>query len=74
MKIHERLNEHLLNKVRIINQLKADNPEKYNNVEYELYLTPDTLKLKLFTKMIEIKNAIQSIESKIGKWDYVYFI
>ena len=44
---------------------------KYDNVEYELYLTPDTLKVKLFTKMMEIKKAIQNLENKIGVWDIV---
>jgi hypothetical protein len=71
MRIYEKLNEHLLNKVKIINKLKSDSVMKYDNVEYELYLTPDTLKVKLFTKMMEIKKAIQNLENKIGVWDIV---
>jgi len=35
-RIYEKLNEHLLNKVKIINKLKSDKVEKYDNVEYEL--------------------------------------
>ena len=68
-RIYEKLNEHLLNKVKIINKLKSDKVEKYDNVEYELYLTPDTMKVKLFTKMMEIKKSIQHLEEKIGVWD-----
>lgn len=74
MRVYEKLNEHLLNKIKIINRLKADSIEKYDNVEYELYLTPDTTKVKLFTKMMEIKKAIQNMELKIGNWDVVNFI
>ena len=71
MRVYEKLNEHLLNKIKIINRLKTDSIEKYDNVEYELYLTPDTTKVKLFTKMMEIKKAIQNMEMKIGNWDVV---
>jgi ATP-dependent Zn protease len=74
MRVYEKLNEHLLNKIKIINRLKTDSIEKYDNVEYELYLTPDTTKVKLFTKMMEIKKAIQNMENKIGNWDVVKII
>ena len=70
-RIYEKLNEHLLHKVKIINKLKSENIQSFDNVEYELYLTPDTMKLKLFTRMIEIKKAIQNMEQKIGLWDLV---
>lgn len=70
-RIYEKLNEHLLNKVKILNHLKTDKIENYENVEYELYLTPDTTKVKLFTKLIDIKKVIQDLESKIGNWDIV---
>ncbi len=68
-RIYEKLNEHLLNKVKIINKLKNDKVEKYDNVEYELYLTLDKMKVKLFTKMMEIKKSIQHLEEKIGVWE-----
>jgi hypothetical protein len=71
MGIYEKLNEHLINKVKIINKLKSERIQPVENVEYELYLTPDTMKLKLFTRMIEIKKAIQHMEQKIGLWDMV---
>ncbi len=71
MTIYEKLNEHLINKVKIINKLKSEKIQPVENVEYELYLTPDTMKLKLFTRMIEIKKVIQHLEQKIGVWDIV---
>lgn len=69
--VYEKLNEHLLNKINIINRLKTENVSSYNNVEYELYLTPDTTKVKLYTKLVEIKKVINQIETKIGAWDIV---
>jgi hypothetical protein len=69
--IYDRLNEHLINKLNVINHLRAEKVKNLNDVEYELYLTPDTMKIKLFTKMSEIKSNLQSIKSKIGEWDIV---
>jgi len=59
--------------MEIINKLKIEGIKKYDNVQYELYLTPDTMKVKLFSRMTEIKKAIQNIENKIGFWDMVNF-
>jgi hypothetical protein len=69
----EQLNEHLINKVKIVNRLKAVNIQPYNNVEFELYLTPDTSKVRLYTKLIEIRKMITNIENKIGNWDIVSY-
>lgn len=68
-KIYEKLNEHLLNRIQLINKLKGDNPALYKNIQYELFLTPDTAKVKQLTKMLEIKRAITAIENKIGDWN-----
>lgn len=61
--------------MKVINYLKGDKSKQNNtiseNVNYELYLTPDTKKVRLFTKMIEIKRSIGDIEQKIGNWDIV---
>jgi len=70
--IYEKLNEHLLHKLNIINQLKSNN--KLNNLsdfQYELYLTPDIQKVKLFMKLTEIKKKMNLLETKIGSWDLV---
>lgn len=71
VRVYEKLNEHLINKMKIINNLKAQNIDNFNNVEYELYITPDTQKVKLFTKIMDLKKSIQNIEAKIGSWDMV---
>lgn len=68
-KIYEKLNEHLLNRIQLINKLKGDNPALYKNIQYELFLTPDTAKVKQLTKMLELKRAISAIENKIGDWN-----
>jgi hypothetical protein len=71
-KIYDSLNEHLTNKINIINHLKTEkNIQKFDNVEYELYLTPDIMKVKLFTKLSEVKRTIQNVENKIGSWEIV---
>jgi len=69
--IYDRLNDHLINKLNVINHLRAEKVKDLNDVEYELYLTPDTTKIKLFTKMSETKASLLSIKSKIGEWDVV---
>jgi hypothetical protein len=73
-RIYEKLNDHIINKIKIINSLRAEKTKDLENVNYELYLTPDTMKIKLFTKFIEIKKQITEIESKIGNWDIVNII
>lgn len=66
MKMIENLNMHLINRVNIINQLKSDNPEEYNNVDYELYITPESKKIKKISKILEIKNKLNNIKEKLG--------
>lgn len=74
-RIYERLNEHLLHKLNIINQLKSkDKLNNINDFQYELYLTPDIQKVKLFTKLTEIKKKMIALEGKIGNWDIVILI
>ena len=36
MKMTDKLNEHLLKRIEITNQLKSDNPEYYSNIDYKL--------------------------------------
>ena len=67
--MYENLNLHLINRANIINKLKLDNPIEYNNLDYELYITPETKKIKKITKLIEIKNKLNKIKNKIGNWD-----
>ena len=38
MKMTDKLNEHLLKRVEIINKLKSDNPDFYSNIDYKLVL------------------------------------
>jgi len=75
-KIYETLNEQIIHKVKIFNFLKGNKKTDNlsENVNYELYLTPDTTKVRLFSKMIEIKRGINDMEQKIGNWDIVFYI
>jgi hypothetical protein len=69
-KLYEKLSEKLLDRMNIINKLKSENPTDFNNVEYELYVSPDTEKIKNFNKICELKKTINSLEEKIGDWNY----
>ena len=66
MKMVENLNAHLINRANIINKLRTQNPDEYNNIEYELYITPETQKIKKISKIIEIKAKLEKIKSKLG--------
>ena len=68
-KMYENLNLHLINRANIINKLKLENPDEYNNIDYELYITPETKKIKINSKLIDIKNKLNHIKNKIGNWD-----
>ena len=66
MKMVENLNKHLINRANIINKLRTQNPEEYNNIEYELYITPETQKIKKVSKIIQIKEKLDKIKEKLG--------
>ena len=66
MKMVENLNAHLINRANIINKLRTQNPDEYNNIEYELYITPETQKIKKISKIMEIKAKLEKIKSKLG--------
>ena len=67
LKMTEKLNEHLLNRIEIISKLKSDYPELYSNIDYKLILTNDNIKNKRKIQIENIKNKIKEIELKIGK-------
>ena len=69
--LHEKLNSHLINKVSIINKLKDHKLFNITDAEFQLFLTPDKLKIKMFSKMSEIKKSLEDIVNKIGSWDMV---
>ena len=68
-KMNENLNIHLINRANIINKLKSENPGEFNNLDYELFVTPETKKIKKLSKIIEIKKKLENIKNLIGEWD-----
>ena len=68
-KIYNNLDEKLNQKLNNIKKLKNENPLNYKNIEYELYLTPDNEKMKLFKELDELILKINEIEEKIGTWN-----
>lgn len=73
-KLYTKLNEHLFNKLKLINKIKGSKIENFKDVQFELYLTPDTIKVKQFTKLTEMKKTLTNIENKLGMWDLVRII
>jgi len=71
--MYEKLNEHIINKIMIINKLKCDKPELFHNINLELYLSKDTTRVKLNTKFFELKEKLNKIKSSIGEWDSVLY-
>ena len=69
-KIYNNLDEQLNQKLNNIKKLKNENPLNYKNIEYELYLTPDNEKMKLFKELDELVLKINEIEEKIGTWNF----
>lgn len=69
--LYNKLNDHLITRIQLINKLKTENPNMFDNnsIEYELYLAPDTVKVKQYMKIIELKQKLDKIEKKIGDWN-----
>ena len=70
MKIYNNLEERLNERLNNMKKLKNENPINYNNIEYELYLTPNNEKMSQFKELDEIVLKIDDIEKKIGKWNF----
>ena len=69
-KIYNKLEEQLNERLNKIKKLKNENPINYDNIEYELFLTPNNDKMKQFKELDEIVLKINDIEKKIGKWNF----
>lgn len=69
--LYNKLNDHLITRIQLINKLKTENPNMFDNnsIEYELYLAPDTVKVKQYMKIIKLKQTLDKIEKKIGDWN-----
>lgn len=69
--IKEKINEHVIHKILIINKLKCDKPELFENVKFELRLTPDSTKVKYNSKYFDLKEKLKKLKLIIGEWDSV---
>ena len=69
-KIYNKLEEQLNERLNKLKKLKNENPINYDNIEYELFLTPNNDKMKQFKELDEIVLKINEIEKKIGKWNF----
>ena len=68
-KLFNDLDEQLNTRLNKMKKLKLENPVNYQNFEYELFLSPDSEKMKQYKQLDEIVCKINQIEEKIGKWN-----
>ena len=71
-KLFDDLDEQLETRLNKMKKLKLENPANYQNFEYELFLSPDNEKMKLYKQLDEIVFKINQIEEKIGRWNIDY--
>jgi len=72
-KMFESENKKLLENMSLIHEIKDNKITNFENICYELYLTPDTNNIKLYTQIVEIQKSLDDIKEKIGNYDIVSF-
>lgn len=68
-KMFEKNNQKLMNNMSLINEIKDSKIHNFDDLSFELYLTPDTEQIKMFSQIVEIQKQIDDIQEKIGKYD-----
>ena len=69
-KLYKNLDEQLNKRLNELKKLKQENPVNYNNMEYELFLSPDNEKMQQLKELDEIISKINKVEEKFGKWNF----
>ena len=64
------MDEQLNKRLNELKKLKQENPVNYNNMEYELFLSPDNEKMQQLKELDEIISKINKVEEKLGKWNF----
>ena len=67
-KLHNDLNEELNKKLQNLQKLKNENKLDDKTIEYQLFISPNSEIIPQLKEIGEIKEKIDSIEKKIGKW------
>lgn len=63
----------LLSNIKTIHEVSTTKPGISNDICYELYLTPDSSKLKIFSQVIEIQKEVENLKEQLGNFDIVSF-
>lgn len=69
-KLYKNLDEQLNKRLNELKKLKQENPVNYNNMKYELFLSPDNEKMQQLKELDEIISKINKVEEKLGKWNF----
>jgi hypothetical protein len=70
----EENNKNLLKNINLINSIKGNKITDFDKICYELYLTPDTSHIKLYSQIVDIQKMIEDLQEKIGNYDLVSLI
>ena len=68
-KIYETNNLKMLSNINIIKEIKSKEITGFDDITYELYLTPDTQHIKLYSQIVEIQKRIEELQERIGNFD-----
>lgn len=64
-------NKKLINDINLIKAVKNTDLTDFENICYELYLTPDTNQIKLYSQIVDIQKMVDELKDRIGNYDLV---
>ena len=72
--IFDNANKKLINNMKLIKEIKDSNITGFDDICYELYMTPDTINIKLYSQIVDIQKMVDEVKEKLGNYDLVNFL
>jgi len=69
--ILENQDSQIKNHMLALRKMSGDRPDAQENIKYELYLTPDSVKTKMFSQLVDIEKNMEIMKDVIGNYDIV---
>jgi predicted small metal-binding protein len=70
-KVLESQGNEIKNHINALQKMSEDRPDAQENIRYEIYLTPDSVKTKMFSQLVDIEKNMEIIKDVIGNYDIV---
>lgn len=67
----ERNTVKLMQNIKVISEANSKTAQDSDNICYEIFLTPDTAKVKMFTQLYEIQKDVDLLQEILGSYDIV---